>query len=174
MKAAGTSESSVNFNQATRHNNLEGSHHQTHHRENHINSIIDGNVHYLLVPINLLRIPFIFFYRRINFQNFWNLSRFVVVSKVKINTKFYTPSLETHSHSDSYKIISRLITVLTRSRYWTLSRASWIQTTPSKYVFLMFKLILFFHLRLDHWNSFFPSGFPTKILCEFASSPPPR
>jgi hypothetical protein len=58
----------------------------------------------------------------------------------------------------------RLITVFTKARHWTLSRASRIQFAPSMPISLRSILMLPSHLRLGLFSGLFPSGLPTKTL----------
>jgi hypothetical protein len=55
----------------------------------------------------------------------------------------------------------KFIIVFTRSRYWNLSRDSWIQCTSSQHIYLRS------HLRLGPSSGLFPSDFWTKFVCEF-------
>jgi hypothetical protein len=83
-------------------------------------------------------------------------------------------SWETHGCSiirDTSRLSWRLyITVLTKSRHWTLSWAKWIQSTTSNNTSFRFTLILYFHLRLRIPNGLFLSGFLTKIAYAFLST----
>jgi hypothetical protein len=63
------------------------------------------------------------------------------------------------------------ITVFTTACHWSLSRPSWIQSTPLKHIPLVFILILFFYLHLVLTSGLFSSGFRTKIL-QYLLSPP--
>jgi hypothetical protein len=64
----------------------------------------------------------------------------------------------------------RFITAFTTARNRPLSWASWIHSTPQP-ISLRSILIQFSHLRLLHPSGLFPSGFPTKTLYTFLSSP---
>jgi hypothetical protein len=64
----------------------------------------------------------------------------------------------------------RFITMFTRARRWSLCWARWIQFRTSHIISLWSILILSSYLHLGLTYILFPSGFPTKILCEFLIS----
>jgi hypothetical protein len=66
--------------------------------------------------------------------------------------------------------------VFTKSCYWTLSWASWIQFAPSIPISLRSILMLSSHLRLGLPSGLFPSGLPTKTFphaCHMSRPPHP-
>jgi hypothetical protein len=86
-----------------------------------------------------------------------------------------TNSGEAISHTASEDIPTfyrtrRLITVFT-TRYWSLSWATCIQSTPSHFISLRSNLTLSSHLLLGLQIGLFPLGFLTKILYAFLISP---
>jgi hypothetical protein len=65
----------------------------------------------------------------------------------------------------------RFITALTTASHCSLFWASRIQSTPHKPMFLRSILIPSSHLHLGLPGGLFPSGFPTKTMYTFLSSP---
>jgi len=61
----------------------------------------------------------------------------------------------------------RFVTVLKRSRHWSLSRARWIQFRNRNPTSLRSNLILSSHLHLGLPSGIFPSGFPTRTFYAF-------
>jgi hypothetical protein len=81
------------------------------------------------------------------------------------------PSSEANIHSASQEIprfygIRKFITVFTKARYWSLSLARLIQSTPSHRISLR-SILIFSNLCLGLQSGLFPSGFPTRILYVF-------
>jgi len=70
----------------------------------------------------------------------------------------------------AFNLTWRFITVFRRAFHWSLSWSSWIQSTTSHPLSLRYILISC-HLCLGLLSTFFPSGFPTKILYAFLISP---
>jgi hypothetical protein len=64
----------------------------------------------------------------------------------------------------------KVIIAFTRAHRWSLSSAKWIQSSPSHPVSLRY-IHTSYHLHIGLPSGLFPSGFPTKILCEFLISP---
>jgi hypothetical protein len=63
------------------------------------------------------------------------------------------------------------IVVFKTARLWSLSWASWFQSTPPISIPLIFILILFSNLHIGLHSDIFRSCFLTKRLCEFFFSP---
>jgi hypothetical protein len=63
----------------------------------------------------------------------------------------------------------KLMTVFTRDRHQSLSRATYIQSISPLSISLGSLLILSFHLRLGFQSSVFPSGFRQKLWMHFPS-----
>jgi hypothetical protein len=86
-----------------------------------------------------------------------------------------SPHLEVKSHSikkfPSFFAARRFITVFKRSRQWSISLARCTQSTTSHTIYQRSILILSSHLRRRLPSGLSPSGFPTKILYAFLSSP---
>jgi hypothetical protein len=65
----------------------------------------------------------------------------------------------------------RFIIVFTRANHKSLSRARWIQSTPSIHIYLISILILSSYLRIGLPSGLLPSDFSIKILYAFLLSP---
>jgi hypothetical protein len=87
--------------------------------------------------------------------------------------KWRRPVINTHTLTNWLRgaRTRRFITALTTASRRSLSWASPIQSTPPKQISLRSTLIPSSELRLGLPSGLFPSGFPTKTLYTFLSSP---
>jgi hypothetical protein len=63
--------------------------------------------------------------------------------------------------------ILSFIAMFVTAHHWSLSTAIRIQSTPFYPTILRYIMLLFFHLPIGHSRGLFPSGVPTKTLCQF-------